>query len=608
MFHDDRQGTNHPPQAPALGLAIASLVLGILAVFLSFLLFGAILALVGLILGAIHLTQEKQFRALAGWGIALSVCGGVLSIAFGGLYWVLYMEMAPALNFDMMENDTLTQWEGVRAPDMTLRTLDGQEITLSDLKGKRVIVDLWATWCPPCVQEIPHFIQLAENIPEDELVIIGVSDEDSDTLNPFIEKKGINYAIVSQIDLPSPYDDVTSIPTTFFIDRNGVIQNIFVGYHDYDSLFAAATAPDVEGTPLDAPPTPREGLFDSDAPLQATPAWSVDVSDAVGIAAGDWDGDGVDEILVTTWDAKLTVLAPDGTTLTSVALPDDVEAVYLVAHTTGPRLLGVSFMAVHMMGLDGEVLWTYKGGWMPTYIEGVHWGDVNGDGNDEIALGMMNGVHLVSADGKRLWRNRAGGMGDVVVARTPAGESRIFSAQFTSVGVFDSRGEELASFSSGGDYCEGIFAAAAGEGGAIQLILDGDEQVIAMNDAGMIAWTAPMLSDDDLMAESFCADGDVNGDGVPEFAFLEADGGIAIASAGGVRLGRIPDQKNIDYFTIAAFRPDGARLVTLQGETLTAYTFAVAPPESFPTSEPVTVPEPTPSSEPAPAIEGDIVH
>lgn len=133
--------------------------------------------------------------------------------------------------------DPLEQrWKGQRAPDLELTAIDGTTVTLSELKGKQVVVDMWATWCPPCVAEIPHFVRLANEIPADELVVIGISDEPADVLKPFVESKGIPYTIVSANRLPPPFSEVVALPTTFFIGPEGTIKSVAVGYHDYEQL------------------------------------------------------------------------------------------------------------------------------------------------------------------------------------------------------------------------------------------------------------------------------------------------------------------------------------------------------------------------------------
>jgi len=248
-------------QSPRLGLAIASLVLGILAFLSSFLVVGAFLGLIGLILGVVHVLRRQGRNAMAWTGVVLSVLSIVIGAGFGVIYFkaINSPEFKQAFEAAMSgagagaEMNEFEDWKGVAAPDFSVTTLDGNAIKLSELKGKRVVVDFWATWCPPCVKEIPHFIKLRSDSPADELVIVGISSEEVATLKPFVKNKGINYPIASADDLPAPYSDVSSIPTTFFIDRKGVIQEILVGYHDFEKLKEHSLADDFEGEPKPAP-------------------------------------------------------------------------------------------------------------------------------------------------------------------------------------------------------------------------------------------------------------------------------------------------------------------------------------------------------------------
>jgi peroxiredoxin len=155
----------------------------------------------------------------------------------------------------MDSSASVTKYQGIVAPDFTVTTLDGQKIALSELKDKRIVLDFWATWCPPCRKEIPHFIQLTKDISSNDLRIVGISHEDVKTLEKFAQKEGINYPIASAKGLPAPYSDVRVIPTTFFIDRHGIIQTVVVGYHDLATLKSYAMQKDYEGEPK-LPPAP----------------------------------------------------------------------------------------------------------------------------------------------------------------------------------------------------------------------------------------------------------------------------------------------------------------------------------------------------------------
>lgn len=244
-----------PQTYPPVGLAIASLVLGILAVILSLFVIGGLLGVVGLILGLVHVKRRTGRNAMAWWGFGLSVAGILLSILLGVAYYAGYQQYKVVME-GMNSGTPLEKWQGVLAPEFSVTTLDGKKITLSELKGKRVVLDFWATWCPPCCKEIPHFIQLSNETSRDNLVIVGISSENEKTLNAFVQKRGVNYPIASAQNLPPPYSDVRSIPTTFFIDRHGVIQNVVVGYHDLATLKSHAVEKDSEGEPK-TPPSPK---------------------------------------------------------------------------------------------------------------------------------------------------------------------------------------------------------------------------------------------------------------------------------------------------------------------------------------------------------------
>lgn len=122
---------------------------------------------------------------------------------------------------------------GGLAPDFVLPSLDGKEVRLSSYRGKVVILDFWATWCPPCRVELPHFIELYEEFQDDGLEIIGISLDrtSSREVASFVKDWKIPYIIVMGTpDVVSSYGGIRGIPTTFVIDRSGKVYRKYVGY------------------------------------------------------------------------------------------------------------------------------------------------------------------------------------------------------------------------------------------------------------------------------------------------------------------------------------------------------------------------------------------
>ena len=119
------------------------------------------------------------------------------------------------------------------APDFALPDLEGKTVRLSDFKGKVIILDFWATWCPPCVKEIPHFIELYEQYKENGFQMIGIAIQSGSASNvrQFAEEHGINYPILmGNREITREYGGINAIPTTFVIDRQGRIVEKYIGY------------------------------------------------------------------------------------------------------------------------------------------------------------------------------------------------------------------------------------------------------------------------------------------------------------------------------------------------------------------------------------------
>ena len=128
--------------------------------------------------------------------------------------------------------------QGQQAPDFSLKDLKGNSVTLADYKGKVVFLNFWATWCPPCRQEIPDFIKAYDKHKADGLVILGVAVSDREnSVKSFVERNKINYPVaLGDMKIVQDYDPGQYIPATIVIDRNGNIHDKHVGIMDISQV------------------------------------------------------------------------------------------------------------------------------------------------------------------------------------------------------------------------------------------------------------------------------------------------------------------------------------------------------------------------------------
>ena len=126
---------------------------------------------------------------------------------------------------------TLQQSQTLLAPDFTLPQLDGQTLRLSSYRGKIVLLDFWATWCVPCREEIPHFIELQDKYRADGLQIIGVSmDDGPGPVRSFCQEFHLNYPVVmGNAKIGELYGGVLGLPIAFLLDRNGRVYAKHIG-------------------------------------------------------------------------------------------------------------------------------------------------------------------------------------------------------------------------------------------------------------------------------------------------------------------------------------------------------------------------------------------
>lgn len=153
------------------------------------------------------------------------------------------------LEAEMDQDPYTTPLNGQQAPNFTLEDLEGKQVTLSNFKGRPLVVDFWATWCGPCKLEIPWLEQMQKQYGNQGLQVIGISADELDKSDParlFTEKKEIsdfatkmhiNYPVLLDADaIANSYGGVDALPTTFFINRSGKIVASTVGLPPRDEL------------------------------------------------------------------------------------------------------------------------------------------------------------------------------------------------------------------------------------------------------------------------------------------------------------------------------------------------------------------------------------
>ena len=130
--------------------------------------------------------------------------------------------------------------------DFKLKDLDGKELSLSDLKGKKVFINFWATWCPPCKAEMPEIEKIYQETKNSDLVIVAIEiGEPLSTVKPFINNNKYNFKVLLDLDqsVATKYG-ISAIPTSYFIDKTGNIVSKNVGAMDIDQMKASIKALD----------------------------------------------------------------------------------------------------------------------------------------------------------------------------------------------------------------------------------------------------------------------------------------------------------------------------------------------------------------------------
>jgi cytochrome c biogenesis protein CcmG/thiol:disulfide interchange protein DsbE len=144
--------------------------------------------------------------------------------------WIWLSRVSPQ---DALAGESMAPHVGFRAPEFELPTSQGEQISLSELRGQAVIINLWASWCPPCREEMPALQKVYESYHDQGLEILAVNATTQDNLTAAVEfsnQLGLAFPILldTEGEVSSLYR-LQSLPTTYFVGRDGFIRDVVVG-------------------------------------------------------------------------------------------------------------------------------------------------------------------------------------------------------------------------------------------------------------------------------------------------------------------------------------------------------------------------------------------
>jgi cytochrome c biogenesis protein CcmG, thiol:disulfide interchange protein DsbE len=188
-------------------------------------------------MSSIHHARKKQQQKQRSQ--RYTFIGVVLFIV--GIMLLLWMALQPGDGQSTAQSGPQVPEQGKPAPSFTSPALSGGEVTLADHVGEVVIVNFWATWCPPCKAEMPGINAFYERHQDEGLVVLAVNAKESESLvRPFIEASGFSFPVLLDPagSVVNQYQ-IRSFPTTIVIDRDGVVRHIQVGMISEEELEAA---------------------------------------------------------------------------------------------------------------------------------------------------------------------------------------------------------------------------------------------------------------------------------------------------------------------------------------------------------------------------------
>lgn len=143
---------------------------------------------------------------------------------------------------NVTEDNDVGLKKGQLAPDFELETLDGKVVKLSDFKGQKVLLNFWATWCPPCRAEMPDMQKFHEDYEDAVILAVNLAETELSQQNveDFLDEYGVTFNVLSDSDsrVATIYN-ATALPTSYLINSKGEIHNIARGALNYDQMVQA---------------------------------------------------------------------------------------------------------------------------------------------------------------------------------------------------------------------------------------------------------------------------------------------------------------------------------------------------------------------------------
>src|SRR3990172_1516280 len=153
---------------------------------------------------------------------------GTRLISVGTIFFLLLNNPAPASRQDFSAVPAKVDFS---APELTLEDLFGNPVTIRDYRGKVLLVNLWATWCPPCREEMPTLQAFYEKYKSHDFVLIAINQEEPlETVVPFVEEFGLTFPVWLDMDYQAQREFKTiGLPSSYVIDRNGKVRLMWMG-------------------------------------------------------------------------------------------------------------------------------------------------------------------------------------------------------------------------------------------------------------------------------------------------------------------------------------------------------------------------------------------